>query len=600
MKRYFRIIHLLVFCLVLSYCADREQSQQSYVDPHPLPQDALELPLKGGKHGGRLITATISEPTTFNPIVAYDADSQAFNQIMGAGLTRLNLISQQPEPALAQSWKSSADQLTWTFHLREGVRWSDGIPFTAADVLFTMQIVNDANIASGAQDSLTVNGKRIEWSMTDHYTVIAKLPSIYAPFLRFIDGGTVPIVPKHKWENTYRDGTFEKAMQVNMNPADSVVLGAFHLKEYKTGVSVTLKRNPHYWKKDLDGKRLPYMDELVFLILAGQDQMLLKLQNGEIDTIQSIRPQDVDSLAKKQNRLKIVELGPSYENEQFFFNQNGGVNPKTGKPHVSPLKKAWFTDVNFRKAVSYAIDRPAIVQNALYGKGVPAYGPESVSNALWYNDRIPKSQKDPEKALRFLRESGFVQRKDDAGHVQLYDEKGNRVHFSFNTNAGNTLRNIQSNMIVSDLSRIGIEVNYSAVDFNTLVDRVTVSFDYDAVLLSLSHDDVDPAAGMNIWPSNGSLHFWWPSQKAPFTVWEKRVDELMGMQISTFDQKKRKEYFDEVQKIIAEEQPIIFTVCQNLYVCAKEGIRNFRPAIARHRTLWNAEELYWETVPQLK
>ncbi|MGH9856992.1 MAG: ABC transporter substrate-binding protein, partial [Acidobacteriota bacterium] len=194
--------------------------------------------------------------------------------------------------------------------------------------------------------------------------------------------------------------------------------------------------------------------------------------------------------------------------------------------------------------------------------------------------------------MELLTESGFVQKSDRSGRMNLYDSRGNRVAFSLNTNAGNSTRNAQAKMIVSDLSSLGIDVEFSAIEFGTLVEKVTASFDYDAVLLSLSHDDVDPASGMNTWPSNGSLHFWWPSQKTPSTTWEKRIDELMFLQFSTFDQKKRKEYFDEVQRIVTEEQPIIFTVCQNVFVCINRNVKNFRPAMAKHRTLWNADELY--------
>lgn len=585
--------HTFVACVLLIACARVEQPEQVLIDSNPLPQEALQLPLRG-THGGRLTSAILSEPSSFNPILSFDDDSQALNQLTGAGLTRLNLSTQQPEPALARSWQHSEDHLTWTFHLRKGVKWSDGHPFTAADVIFTMGIVNDERLPSGAQDALRVQGKPIEWKMTDEHTVIARLPSMFAPFLRAIDGGSVPILPKHKWENAFREGKFANAMQVNMSAEDSVVLGAFRLKSYKAGEAITLSRNPHFWKKDLNGKRLPYLDEIVFFILPGQDQMLLKVRNGEIDTAQSIRPQDVDQLKESSQDLRVFDLGPSYQNEQFFLNQNGGRNPRTGKPVLSSVKRRWFSDRNFRTGISHAIDREAMVKNILYGRGIPAYGPESVSNQLWYNGAIFKPRKDPEEALRLMRLSGFVQKQDRPGTLKLFDSRGNRVRFSLNTNAGNTIRDAQAKMIVSDLSRIGIDVDYAPIDFGTLVEKVTASFDFDAVLLSLTHDDVDPASGMNTWPSNGSLHFWWPSQKSPSAGWEKRIDELMMQQFSTFDQKKRKMYFDEVQKIITEEQPIIFTICPNVYVCARKHLKNFKPAIARHRTLWNADELYWE------
>jgi peptide/nickel transport system substrate-binding protein len=221
---------LLLFFSLLS--CNQPRTKTVLQDSNTLPKDSLTIPISG-KKGGRIVTATISEPDSFNPIVAYSDDAQALNQLMGAGLTRLNLKTQQPQPALAKSWETSSDQLVWTFHLRQKLNWSDGKPFTADDVLFTMNIVNDPKIVSGAQDVLTINGRRIQWSRKDDFTVIATLPSAYAPFLRFIDGGTVPILPKHKWQKVYEQGKFAEAMQLNMNPADYVCMGAFRLKQFK-------------------------------------------------------------------------------------------------------------------------------------------------------------------------------------------------------------------------------------------------------------------------------------------------------------------------------------------------------------------------------
>jgi len=563
------------------------QNEPGFAEPYPLPADALTVPIHGNR-GGRIITATVSEPDTFNPIVAYESDAQAFNQILGAGLTRLNLKTQQPEPALAKSWESSANQLEWTFHLRESLKWSDGAPFTAEDVLFTMTIANDPKIPSGAQDVLTIGGKHILWSSLNSFTVKAVLPSIYAPFLRLIDNGTIPILPKHKWQAVYAQGKFAEAMQINMDPKDYVCMGAFRLKEYKTGERVTFIRNPHYWKKDQNGLRLPYLDEITFLIFPGQDQLFLRLENGEIDTYQNIRPQDVEELEKRSAsiQIKLHPLGPSYQNEQFFFNQNADK--------VSPVKRSWFQDVNFRKAVSYAIDRNSIAQNAMFGKAAPVFGPESPANVLWYSNDIEKYPYDPAKALALLQASGFRQKTDRAGRICLYDKANNAVRFSLHTNAGNTIRNTQCSLIVSDLAKLGIQVDYSALDFGTLVDKVTATYDFDSALLSMTHDDVDPAASMHIWLSSGTMHFWRPSQKIPATPWEKRVDELMNLQLTTFDYKTRKHYYDEVQRIIADQQPIIFTANPFLHACAKTSIGNLQPVVGKHRTLWNADELYWK------
>ena len=585
------LIALLAGC---SKAAEEKPSASapSYKDPNPIPIDAEKLQITG-KHGGKLVSATLSDIKSFNMLTHSEESVQMLNQLMNPGLTRLNLVTQQPEPALAKSWENSEDLLTWTFHLRQGLLWSDGKPFTADDVLFTMQLVNDPNIDSAAKDAL-LDGK-IVWTKLDDYTVQAKLPEVFVPFLRQLDGGACAIVPKHRWEQTHKDGKFSESMQVSMNPQEYVCLGAFKPKIYKPGQYFTIERNSHYWKTDQSGRRLPYLDEITFLMLPSQDQILLKMSSGEIDSFYSVRPEDVESLQQKEAAigLKVIRVGPSYDGEGFWFNMNGGRNPKTRKAYMDPVKRSWFTDLNFRRAVSYAINRDNMIQNVFYGKALPSWGVESTSNKFWYNDNIVRYPYNPEKAIELLKASDFRQKQDSTGKPTLYDKKGNKVRFTLNTNSGNSLRSMQCNLIASDLAKIGMQVETTALDFNTLVTKINSTFDYDAVLLGLTNDDLDPHGGSNVWKSSGTLHFWWPVQESPATDWERRIDELFDLQQNEFDPAKRKKYYDEVQLIISEQVPMIYTVNQIIHVAAKEKIGNLRPTVSRHRTLWNGDELYW-------
>ena len=136
----------------------------------------------------------------------------------------------------------------------------------------------------------------------------AKLPTPLVPFLRALDPTTVAILPKHKWERIYKEGKFEEAMQVNMDPRDYVCLGAFKLKTYKPAQYFTIERNPQFWKIDKNNKRLPYLDEITFLMLPTQDQIFLKMMNGEIDTFYSIRPEDVEPLRQKEDSHRVKSL----------------------------------------------------------------------------------------------------------------------------------------------------------------------------------------------------------------------------------------------------------------------------------------------------
>jgi peptide/nickel transport system substrate-binding protein len=235
------------------------------------------------------------------------------------------------------------------------------------------------------------------------------------------------------------------------------------------------------------------------------------------------------------------------------------------------------------------------VKNAYYGKAIPSYAFVSVSNHFWYNDSITRYPYDTAKSLDLLKSSGFKQKTDSLGKPILVDKKGNEVRFSLYTNTNNSIRNTECNMIASDLAKIGMQVQYTPLDFNTLTTRVLNTFDFDSILLGLSHDDVDPSNGMNTWASSGTSHFWWPQQESPHTAWEKRIDELMNAQFKTFDLAERKKYYDEVQQIVSEQQPMIFTVNKYIFACAKEKLGNLNPTLARHRILWNGEELYWKT-----
>jgi peptide/nickel transport system substrate-binding protein len=198
------------------------------------------------------------------------------------------------------------------------------------------------------------------------------------------------------------------------------------------------------------------------------------------------------------------------------------------------------------------------------------------------------------QANELLRKAGFVEKADKHGQNVLHDSSGRTVRFRLHTNAGNSLREAQCHFIAADLAKLGIRVDYTPLDFNTLMSKLTSSYDYDALLLGFSHDDPDPTSALNIWLSSGTLHFWWPSQEKPQTSWEERLDHLMRIQATTFDFSQRKKYYDEVQAILADQQPLIFTATPYVFVCAKEGLGNFNPSLSRDRTLWNAEELFWK------
>jgi len=261
------------------------------------------------------------------------------------------------------------------------------------------------------------------------------------------------------------------------------------------------------------------------------------------------------------------------------------LNPDS--PTVPAEKRAWFSSAAFRRAISLAIDRAAIVDAVYQGLATPAVGPVSPANRQWRNETIAPPVLDRQQARRLLDEAGF--RRDKGG--ALRGPEGLPVRFALITNSDNRHRSRIAALVQEDLAELGIEMRLATLDLSSLVARITRSFDYEACLLGLTQDDPDPAAEMPMWLSRAPLHFWHPSQSEPQTAWEARIDFLMEQQMVTLDRPARKALFDEVQAILVEELPIISLVVPHALVGVNTRVENLKATPFWHPTLWNAEEI---------
>jgi len=572
---------------VLGCGGGSEQGAEASADTLPIPSDAKIADCRPGVRGGQMVVATFSDPKTFNLMVANETSSTDVAGLMFAGLTTTSPITQQTEPSLAKSWEHSDDYLTWTFHLREDISWSDGEPITAADVVFSFQVLYDEGIRVPMADLLQVDGEPFAVEEVDEHTVCISLPGPYAPFERFLGGAT--ILPQHKLRAPYEAGDFESTWGVGTAPEDIVCSGAYVLERFLPGEKVVLRRNPHYWVIDADGTRLPYLDRIVFINVPDLNSMLLAFESGQSDVLDTVRPEDYDSLKQGEavGGYSIEDLGPALGSNHIWFNQNPGANEE-GVPYVSPVKLRWFTDRDFRRAVAHALDRDSIVKNVLDGRGSPCWGPISPGNAFWYNPDVTQYPYDLKRAARMLDEAGYVDRDGDGVRE---DTAGNPIKFTLITNTGNDIRIAVGNIIRRDLEDLGLDVTFAPLEFNALVTKLASTYDYECCLLGLT-GGIDPAGGMNVWLSSGSTHEWYPEQESPATEWEARVDQLMYAQIKEMDQDKRKRMFDEVQAIISEQIPFIYVFTSHAIVAYRSEFANVRPVVTRPRLLWNADEIY--------
>jgi peptide/nickel transport system substrate-binding protein len=554
--------------------------------PHAVGDDRLLVSGPPGRSGGRLVSAQRTEPKTLNWAVAADSGSREVLQCLMADLIHINRQSLAVEPALAKSWKVSRDGLHWELELRQGIKFSDGHPFDADDVVFTFQAILDEQVHSPQRALLMLEDKPIGVRKLDPYRVAFDLPQPYSVPDRLFDG--VFILPRHKLEAAWKQGKLAGAWPLSAAPSDLAGLGPFRVKQYVAGQRIILERNPYYWKVDQAGTQLPYLTELEFLFAGNEDNQVLRFQAGESDIINRVGARNFAVLEKDRKRRgdDLVNAGGSLEYNFLFFNL-AGLPPGTAPPIAA--HQAFLRRKSFRQAVSAAIDRDAIVRLVYLGRAVPLAGPVPPGNKAWVNTALPAPVRSLERARQVLAADGFRWNREGA----LADPEGRPVEFSILTSNNNPERLQMATLIQDDLKQIGMRVNVVQLEFRSLLERVQRTHEYEACVLSLASPDADPNPDMAVWLSSGANHLWNPEQKTPATPWEAEIDGLMRRQMVTRSYAERKAMFDRVQAIVVEYQPLVPLVSPNLLCGAKKDLANFLPALIEPYTLWNVERLYW-------
>ncbi len=516
-----------------------------------------------------LVVRLASDPKTLNPALVQETSSSAVIDSLFSGLVRIDPKTLKVEPDLALSWEHSQDGKIWTFHLRKGVRWSDGKPFSADDVVFTFrEVYFNPKIPTPIRDTLLVEGKPFRVEKIDDYTVRFILPKTFAPFLRTL---TVPILPKHKLEKFVKEGNFLSAWNVDTPPKEIVGTGPYRLKEYVKGERVVWTANPYYYEKDPKGNRLPYIKTKVGLIVPDPDTALMKFTVGEIHLL-GIGAKELLTLfvKAKEKPISVYDLGATPSLTFLVFNQNLHAD-------IPKYKLKWFRNPKFRWAISYAVDRVGIVNLVYSGLAKPLYAPVTPANKWIYDPKLfPPIPYDLKKAKRLLEEIGF---KDRDGDGILEDPQGHKLEIILLTNAGNKEREAIGNIIKQDLEKIGIKVYFQPLDFNNLVRLLTTPpYRWEAVIIGLT-GSVDPHFGRNVWCSWGSLHMWYPLQKKPSTPWEAKVDQLFEEASTTLDPERRKKLYQQAFRIIYEEQPMVFIATPDELLASWNFVKNLYPSV---------------------
>ncbi|MGE5815915.1 MAG: ABC transporter substrate-binding protein [Acidobacteriota bacterium] len=536
-------------------------------------------------HGGELVAAIPTDPAGFNRyagVQRIDNIVELLALLLQDKLVRVNRMTGVLEPRLAESWTRSDDALTYTLKLRQGVKFSDGAPFSSADVTFAFEAIRDPASASPLAEAMTVRGKPIVVTATDPATIVITFPEPFGPGLRILDN--LPILPRHKLEAALRAGTLKDAWTLATPASDIVGAGPFRLTTYEPGIRFLLERNPYFWRKDANGAQLPYLDRLTLTIVRDQNTEALRMEQGQIDVgAREIRPEDYGSFRQlqAQGRVVLADAGISLDPNMLWFNL--APNAYAGDP-----RKQWLQSEDFRKAISSAVDRQVLVDTVFLGEGVPIFGPVTPGARDWYTDDVPRYPYDPARTRSLLRESlGFTDNDKDG---MLEDRTGQPVRFSILTQQGETIRMRSSSVIQEQLRRAGIAVDIVALDPPAIFERFGRG-QYDAIYYGVEATSTDPANNQDFWLSSGGFHVWNPGQKTPATPWEKHLDDLAHQQAAATDPATRRRLYMEMQQVFGEHVPILYFAAPKLIVALSPKVTNAQPVPVRPLVLWNAETL---------
>jgi peptide/nickel transport system substrate-binding protein len=560
----------------------------------------------------QLAIGVLGEPSTFNPVLNNVAT--AFFDYTIEGLVGINGKG-EIEPALAESWQIAGNTITFT--LRPNLKWSDGAPLTADDVEFSFkEVYLNPKIPNDSQDALKI-GKEEKFptfQKIDDRHIAITTPEPFAPALRTIGG--LSVLPAHKLrplvnatENyTERQESKDKqgktqvkdvakqrskfmgAWGINSKPSELVSSGMYRLVSYAPGERLIFERNPHYWRKDAQGKQLPYLDRIVWQITESTDNTLMQFRSGNIDTY-GVSPEFFSLLKKeeKKGNFTITNIGPASGTTFLAFNLNKGS--RDGKPLVDPAKSRWFNNVKFRQAVAYAIDRQRMVNNLYRGLGVPQNSPLSFGTPYYLKEGLKSYDYDPAKAKQLLQEAGFKYKGSE-----LYDDQDNLVTFNLITNSGNKIREALGTQVEQDLGKLGMKVNFNPVAFPLLVDKLDKALDWDAHIIGFT-GGIEPHDGSNFWLTEGRSHVFnqKPSKEAkPLTgqevaPWEKEINDLYVRGSQELDEAKRREIYYQTQRLTQENLPCIYLVNSLSLLAARNNVKGLKPT--NLGSLWNLYEV---------
>jgi peptide/nickel transport system substrate-binding protein len=516
-----------------------------------------------GKVGGSWVASINNDPKTFNTITARDEDTRTVIDPLYDYLADYDPYKREFVPNLASFeviTDEAKDKLTVVYTLRDDLYWTNpknnppgGIRVTSDDAVFWYneiegdkslqhpgypgQFVELADVGRAHIDIEKIDDRRFAF----HYPRIVANPILSTNMF---------FGPRYIYERAKREKGIEGVLSVfsvDTDVQNIPSIGEYYLIEYSPGVRVVMRRNPNHWKKDKAGMVLPYIEEVIYKVVPDVNTEYLLFKEGTKDSY-VVRPEDLDELLNQENpNYTVYNGGESLGSAFFCFNQNQDYMDKT--------VWSWFIQTKFRQAMSCMLNRERISQQVYRGLAVPAVHFFARPNP--YFDETIKLEYtfDPEQAVKLLSEIEISRDKEGI----MRDKDGSQIEFTINVGAENNIGVDMCNIFADELAEIGITANVRPIDFQKLVEMLISTYEWQVVTAGLGAN-YWPESGSNVWQSSGNFHLWHPLQEKPATEWEARIDYLYNAGRFTLDREKAKEIYDEYQKLLLEQLPMMYIV----------------------------------------